>query len=283
MLILLTVLFLARAHLLVPIAYLGISKSERTRISQASPKFWRGFWIVAIVPILLYVLSGVIFSITYEPGSRHVAAFVPIAIMGGIWVFWNGWHFAMQQFGILQMYRFRNDITGARRRKFDYFTCLVFAFAGPTLVLFQSGLQSSFFEFFTGRAVFLDPLIQPALWLLAAIAAGVVVFLVVDGSAKLPILMMYVAMFLQLYLLSRLPFVFAVLAVSVPHWLQEVFLVGRMIAKDRAEAKDRAAAKAGNDQTQNRYFIYLLSCVSMGLHKFILSVNDPIRLISHER
>ena len=224
----LATLILSGAHMLAPFLLILASKKERERVMKLDPKFWSRIALIAALPFLLYGLSATLFQFSSTAGS----AYIPIAVMGCIWVLWNAWHFGIQQFGLMQIYRTRAGLASMRSRKFDSRMATLYGCVVPTVITIQAGVQDKFLRNFVQHSVWLEPIVQPLFWILVVSALATMIYLRLSRSGNLPIYLLYLSMFIQSILLLNLAFFNLMIAVIVTHWLQEIFLIGHIYAQE---------------------------------------------------
>jgi hypothetical protein len=110
------------AHLIMPLAVAWGSRSFR----QIMVERWVKFILVPACIMLAAMLSGVFVDKVYEinPATLGVRVYhwsdyrQPFVIMLVIYFFWNAYHFGMQHFGVIQIYRRKHrgaDVVGQRR------------------------------------------------------------------------------------------------------------------------------------------------------------------------
>ena len=236
---------LSGGHMFAPFFLLLVSSNERTRAKLADPKLYPRLFIILAVPFLLLSLSAWLFS-SYGRQATPLSLYDlrwPIAVMGFMWFTWNQWHFGMQHFGVLQIYRSKAGCASNRSRRFDFWLTILIAGVAPFLFHLQTNYGIMFINSLFGPTKIINPYIDYIA--IGIFLTGVITILasLFDARITTPIRLAYASLFAQLMLIWYFPLAFIVISYYVTHWLQEIFLVSRIYAKEKAEDTTSSAFK----------------------------------------
>ena len=141
---------------------------------------------------------------------------------------------------------------------------IVFGFIVPTIITFQAGVQEKFLRNYINPRTLLEPIIFPVFLFLLISAVAALVYLYRSRHASLPVLLLYLSMFIQSVLLLHLTFFYLMIAVIMTHWLQEIFLIGRIYLQNQ-EAK----AQIKYDLKRKARFIFGATIVVLTVSGFV--------------
>jgi len=122
---------LQTGHLLSPIALAWNHRGFRAVIRQQPVKYVLVPALVLLNTTAVGIATGTIFSdfhprrglsVKIDPASDYRNPFVMMLV---VYSAWNAYHFAMQNFGILSIYRRKSHIYGPGQRRVDMIFCIV--------------------------------------------------------------------------------------------------------------------------------------------------------------
>jgi hypothetical protein len=135
--------FLETGHSLSPIVMAWMHRGFRPLMLSRPRKY-------LLLPLAVFALAlsvGVMTSLgwtSYEPGPYHSKQITtlsnPLPILVWVYLVWNGYHFGMQNFGVLSLCRHKPR--SARRRQIEMFLCLAGTALGMYALPMLAGSQS---------------------------------------------------------------------------------------------------------------------------------------------
>lgn len=220
------------SHFVAPILLLIFNKTERLRILSRSPNYYKV--CLGIIATNLILFGSATFLYAQQLQFEHV--YIPIAIIGGAYYIWNGWHFATQQFGIIQIYRSISNLKHPNR-KLEFIFCILILFVLPIPFIFAAGLRDHFFTYHFGKFVWS--------WesqIFSGIIALIIAYLVFQIFRIKRLINIQIALsYLQIILLGAFicisPGVLSLLVFSLSHWIQEIFLVSLIHSRSQENSK----------------------------------------------
>lgn len=238
-------------HMVAGLFLLLSNRTERQRTEMIEPKIYVRCLIIILLCVVIFSISAILFSLS----SESTAFKVPIWIAGLIYFLWNGWHFAMQQFGLLQVYRKRNDISTPTDRHLDRVHCLFFVFLIPSILLFSKGKNDEFFAGYFGTLEGLSSF-RTEIFAVAFVMACLAIWRVsLQAHWKWPIALCYGGIFLIPVAMSFNPVIFLFLAVLGPHYLQEIFLITSIASSEEKDGQRSVVIK----QFLIRFLVFLVA------------------------
>ena len=217
-------------HTMAPFLLLLASRGERRRAIKLDPKLVSRLSLLMAAPIILYGIAATIYSLRPGPLSL-VNAQWPIAVMGMIWFFWNSWHFGMQHFGVLQIYRTNLGLATPSARRFDFRLAIAVGCTLPMFVSMNSSYGADFLSVFFGPRPNFDGPLAILASAIAVTAIATFAWLARTKSLRAPLALAYFSLFAQVLLVWHMPRFFIFMAWCSNHWLQEIFLVSRLYSK----------------------------------------------------
>jgi len=208
-------------HMVAGLSLLIFNREERARAKRVEPRIYKQCLAIILVCLALFGGSAILFS----QASDSDAFRFPIRIAGFLYFLWNGWHFGMQQFGLLQIYRKKHGITTNIDRHFDRVQCLLFVSIIPSLLLFSIGRRDDFFESYFGNLEVLNSHRTEIFFVAIVMACLAIARVSYKKHWRWPIALCYAGIFLIPFAMSFNPVLFIFLAAFGPHYLQEIFLI----------------------------------------------------------
>ncbi|MDX9731114.1 MAG: hypothetical protein RBT63_05030 [Bdellovibrionales bacterium] len=272
-------LLLSGGHLLAPLVLLLFSSNERNRAAVIDPRIGRKLVLIAVFCVTMFSLSSFLFFVLDGSEWRNELSYIPLALIGATWVFWNGWHFGMQHFGILQIYRIKSDTLRKFSRQFDYWSAIIVGYIFPLVMLFSAGRHSSFFRHYLDPLQFIDPIVKPLTVLVVVLGITTCALLFLTKSFRTPLVLAYTSLYVQAYLVWVEPGVFYVLSVAGTHWFQEIFLISWLYSRDKTN-QERAEKSLRTRKTfyliSAMAFLFTLSILKSRLHSIPFIYNIRI-------
>lgn len=222
-------------HMVAGLFLLLSSKTERHRAQTVDPHLYLRCFLIAVTSTALFAAAFVLF--VNRQGSKSFE--IPIQIAGLIYFLWNGWHFAMQQFGLLQLYRKKSKIVSRLDRQMDLSLSFLLFFLVPSLLLFSVGRNDDFFKHQFGSLEILAAFKFEILFAVFVAACFVIFRVTVMRHWRWPLFFCYAGMFLVPIGMSYNPVVFLFMAVLGPHYLQEIFLISTLSSTEKSQNEIR--------------------------------------------
>jgi hypothetical protein len=225
------VLLCETAHLFSPVAMAWCNDGFRSLMRRRPLKYvWGPLAILAATTAVAYVGSFSLSDLQFNPtrfslsvGPTTLEQFKnPFMIIVALYSLWNAYHFGMQNFGVLSIYRHKSNIDRADQRKIDLIYCCfvtwtLILIAMPALAQFVMSLDNPYLEWL------------PAYAAIAGIAAMIAML---RRERSLPRAIFILTDGLGLVLALQGSFwVFAI--ISLNHWLVATGLAGHVYANNR--------------------------------------------------
>jgi hypothetical protein len=173
--------------------------------------------------------------------ARSVDSRNPLVMLAMVYIVWNAYHFGMQNFGVLSIYRMKSGAKDAGQRNWDKTFCLV-NISAATIIPFVPHLPFRYYLFL------------PVQWGIATLAlGGIVVMLLrekqtgfslpralfIVATALGPFLMLWWGFFAaQIYYREFAwfpvwPFVWAFAIISINHYLVSIGIAGHLFSREQ--------------------------------------------------
>src|SRR5260221_2568741 len=129
-LMLAAIVLLQTGHLLSPMTLAWSHAGFRQVMSRQRLKYIVVPIAVLLATTVLGVVTGLVFTdvptdIGLQVRTKSLADFKnPFVLMLAVYTAWNAYHFAMQNFGVLSIYRTKGRTHGLEQRRFDMIFCL---------------------------------------------------------------------------------------------------------------------------------------------------------------
>jgi len=219
---------LIAAHGYAPFFLLLLSPQVRQSVGSQRPRYLLEVGFLMVIPFFLGLASAALFI--QNPSSK--VFFFPLMLMCSAYHLWNTFHYSMQHFGIMKLYR---RLSGQKPRdsdQFDLYMIFGLTFVIQILVWTTSNIRLGFYTFF-----FEPPTMPPFLReiCLTVSLVGLVICILrarMRGELNLPILLGYVNFSSLTIVICYSPFFFTLLVNGAVHWLQAVYLTAYQIDQD---------------------------------------------------
>lgn len=221
---------LISAHGNAPFFLLMLSPQVRRTVAEQRPRYLGEALVIFLIPLLLGITSAILLQ--KNPGSK--AFYLPITAMCLVYHLWNQYHYSMQNFGIMKIYRRMLGLQSAESDKFDLYLTLGLTFFVQMLVWSLSNIRIDFYTFFF-RPPTPPPMIRESCLAIATICfLTCVVRAYLRRELSLPIILGYLNVCGLTIVICYAPLVFTLLANGAVHWLQAIFLTAYQLHEDKA-------------------------------------------------
>lgn len=225
-------LTLSPSHFIAPVLLLLFNKDERQKVLNHSPHYYKICNGIIVINLLLFGTAAALYTLQ----SPFSYVYAPVALIGGLFYFFNAWHFATQQFGIIQIYRSASELKHPNR-KLEFVFCLLALFILPMPFIFAAGIRDHFFSYHFGNFQWTEGTKIFVSVVLVALTSLLVLIFKAKGRANLQIVLTYIQIICMSGLICVLPGVFSLLVFSFSHWIQELFLISLIHSRSDRQSR----------------------------------------------
>ncbi len=216
--------FFGWGHMLSPVITAWTIKDFRSAMLQDKRLY--------IFPPLLILV--IVFSLTgialYTHGRSRLT---PLLGLGVVYFLWNSWHFAMQHFGFLSIYRHRAGQREIFERNADRLFCFLATFLLVGAAWYVQGARFGLFLDWVPRPRSITAW-QSVITMAAVLpSAGMIVYEWRKPNASIPKLFYYALIGIQPVLLCRSYGLFSLPVFTASHWIAEVGLMSKIHASNK--------------------------------------------------
>lgn len=238
------VILLSQGHKFAPHILLLLDRKAWQHVKQQHPRIKIELVGLIAAPTLIACLTAFLYQPDTVPSEYSKAFYIPVALLAAIYAGWTYFHFSQQNLGILRIYRRLNSTEEdtVLRRVESFLVTSVALFLAAILCTFANERLGFFFLFFFSPLKMPDSL-RLACLLLAVGAGCALAFLYGrKGLLNLPTFLGITHFVALTALMCLVPVYLALVAVSVSHWTQAIYLTSLQIGAARSSPSRRLQA-----------------------------------------
>ncbi|CAN5456721.1 hypothetical protein BH10BDE1_BH10BDE1_07660 [soil metagenome] len=222
-------------HMVAGLGLLIFNHRERERILKVEKHLWLKIAGLFLVPMIFYGVSASLYIARGSP----INFVTPIALMGLAYFAWNGWHFALQQFGLLNLYRQKLGILQPHDRAFDRAVSFLFVFIFPWTLIFSRGQSDAFLRHLLGSFQWLSGYRSVILTAMVVATCLAIFRITLVRQWRTQLTLCYLSIFFIPFAIALNPKIFIVMALLGPHYLQEIFLTSTIDSATRQKNQEQ--------------------------------------------
>lgn len=224
------VILLSQGHKYAPHLLLILDKKTRDHVKLQRPRLkWELLGLI-FVPTIIASITALL----YEPDLTSKSFYLPVALLSSIYAAWTYFHFSQQNLGIMKLYRrLTNNTPDLNLNRIEFGIVTGVALVLTATICTFANERLGFYLFF------FSPFEMPALTRIICSAlcgvAGAILVLIYKRKGILNIsTFLGIAHFVVLTLLLCIaPVYLALIAISVSHWTQAIYLTALQIEEAR--------------------------------------------------
>lgn len=218
---------LSQGHKFSPHVLLFSNSEVRKHVLSQRPRLFTELIILLLSPLFISAVSALIFI--QNAGSLDF--YRPLSLLALVYTGWTYFHFSQQNYGVIRLYRARHRVYEEPvSDRLEYatvtFIAMIMVAAICTLSNHRLGFYLAFFE----------PISTPRYFLLGclAVCAGIYALTIATyvrkSALNLPVFLSLSHFFALTAVLCLAPLHLALIAVSISHWTQSIFLASVQLA-----------------------------------------------------
>lgn len=251
-------IFLSQGHKYSPHVLLLASPTTRSSVLRQRPRIFAELAALIVAPVFISSVAAYF----YVPQSSSKLFYIPVSMLAFGYTIWTYFHFSQQNYGIVKLYRNLNlKQPDALLDKIEHGIIIVMAFIFTAVVCTFSNERLGFYLYF------FEPLKMPENLRTFCVAVCMLLFLGVIAlyykrkALNFSTFLGATHYFALTIMICTLPLYLGLLATSVSHWTQAIYLASLVLRRDKASLP---GAKSTNIYFVIAWFLVMSSLMYVG-------------------